>query len=615
MSKPNRSHGRLFGAGTGAGAGLLVVAMLVGACGGPAAPGTTSPSGAPSAPGATATTPAGEPSPPTIDISDLAGSMATAEAAQRQEDRQRAGLVDLGPGALELAAAMDAATGRALTTTRDDAAGSDATGNAAAGFGRGGIAAVGPVAVGPEPGFNAMVVWALLITSLDGFAKGAAENGTVEAPPETIEVAGNTGTIRTTMTVKVVTTGSKLSVDVTMKAKGQVADRTGAILYAIDSTAMGHVDVDFCPDASGHAPATIKLTSSEIYTQGGGSLRGVSKEFSGTVAITVDDQANISRVEGTSQGAEDAKGGISGPAGGETTLTASTRTASDNIANDGDGRRLPGVPRNIQLGGEGSTPDQQGKLWGSTVFFVETMVTAAANEAEKLWREGKCVEVTVDPEGGDVDASSTTEVTATVRHLFDGGELDKPVVATLTNVKSIEPAGEEQPAPATVTYTAGPNVGDYGRINFKSTSNRGIGEKTVTFTVQSGWTTTATDPLGSTTGTKCGGVGGDWVIEGTQDLGGVLTVTTRVVVSIDETTLQGTFDFHKDQVGGGTLTIHQSNGAARVVQNEDGSVTMTLDAAPVTLTTTTQFGSQSVEVQADELTYPWTPAPAGACSQ
>jgi hypothetical protein len=65
-------------------------------------------------------------------------------------------------------------------------------------------------------------------------------------------------------------------------------------------------------------------------------------------------------------------------------------------------------------------------------------------------------------------------------HRIEGNELDKPVVATLSGVAKLEPAGEKQPAPATVTYDAGPKNGDRGDIAFESVSNRGIAQKTVT---------------------------------------------------------------------------------------------------------------------------------------
>lgn len=406
--------------------------------------------------------------------------MAAAERAMRQEDRERAGLVNLGLGALDLAAAMDAAQARVLTQVRADAA----TGTLA-----GQIAGIGPLA--PEPGFNSWLVFGTLISSLDDFAR-EPKSATVEMPPETVEIAGNTGTITSTLTLNAVVGGSQLSVDLTMKTKGQVVDRaTGAVLYSIDSIVSGHIDLDFCPDTSGRAAANVKLTSSEIYVTGGAggsSAKGIAKEFSGSVGIAVGDDANIVKVEGAAQGSEDSKGGVTPAGGGEAELTASTRTASDNIANDGKGRRLPDVPRDIQYGGEGSSPADQVKLWGSMTIMVETMVTAAAKEAEKLWKSGKCVELLIDPDGGDVEADEVKDVTAKLRHKIEGNELDKPVEATFAGVKSLTPLGEKQPAPATVSFTAGPKQGDWGRISFKSVSNRGIAEKDAIFTVGStGW--------------------------------------------------------------------------------------------------------------------------------
>jgi hypothetical protein len=281
---------------------------------------------------------------------------------------------------------------------------------------------------------------------------------------------------------------------------------------------------------------------------------------------------------------------------------------------DGSGNRLPGVARNIQLGGEGSTPEEQVKLWFSTVFFVESMVMAAAKEAEKLWREGKCVELIVDPEGGDVSANETKTVTATLKHKFEGTELDKPVVATLIGVHALDPAGQKQPAPATVTYTAGPADGDYGRITFKSVSNRGIAEKSVTFTVRPrAWTTNADTPLGQIRGTKCEGVGGEWTVGG-DELIAPLTVTTLWTITIDETTLAGTYTYHKVQTGLGTVTTGDATGDARVVLNQDGSVLMTLDPAPITLVTVNSFGgSGTATIAGQGRIFLWVTEPGAAC--
>ncbi len=463
---------------------FLIATMLVAACGATSASDrpVDSPGGPPisSSPIVGSAT---EPSPPVIDYEDPARTVIAAELALREEDRGRAGLEDLGSGAVELAAAMDASAARLLARARADAAGEGGIDPLA-----GQVAALGPFA--PAPGYDSMLVWGTLITSLDDFARDP-RSGTVEGEPETVEIAGNTGTITTTMTLNSVVSGDQLSVDLTIKTKGQVVDKaSGAVLFGIDSIASGHIDVVFCPDAAGKAAANVRLTSSEIYTGGGAGSggKGTAREFTGAVTITVRDDAFIAAVDGTANAKEDSKGGIPPAGSTEGDVPASSRTASDNFANDGQGRRRADVPRDIKVGGEGTTVDEQIKAWGSMSLFVDTMVTAAAEEAQKLWRSGKCVELIVDPDGGDIGANQTQSVTAKLRHKIDGNELDKPIEATLGGVRALDPADGKQPAPATVEYTSGPNDGDSGRITFRSTSNRGIAEKTVTFVVgSSGW--------------------------------------------------------------------------------------------------------------------------------
>ncbi len=583
---------------------LVLLAVLATGCGAVPAPAATAGSS-----GTAPTTSSGavaEPSIPVLDLVDPAGSVSAAEVALRQEVRERADLVNLGPGAPDLVAAMDASAARAITKLRVDVGAPGLTGQ---------IAAIGPLA--PSPGTNSWTVFGTLLSVLGQLA-GVPESATVVAPVETIEIDGNTGTITTTTTLKSAVSGSQLSVDITMKAKGQVVDRaTGALLYGIDSIVSGHIDVDFCPDVSGRSAANVKLTSSEIYAQGGASgssSKGVSSEFAGTVTITVGDDANILRVEGTQQGSEDAKGGVSPPGGGDAELTASTRTMTDTIANDGDGNRLAGVPRSITLGGEGSTPAEQARMIGNTVVFVETMVMAAAKEAEKLWRGGKCVELIVDPDSGDVRANEVTSVSATLKHKIDKSELNKPVEATFSGKQSLDPPSGKQPAPATVSHTAGPEQGDTGTIAFRSVSNRGIAERTVTYTVgAAGWTTNADTPLGQIRGLKCDGVDGKWIVKGVEQFGGG-TISTLWTITIDEATLAGRYTHLKVQKIPPSRVTSDQAGTAHVMKNADGSVTMTTDAAKITLSTTDAFGNAfTVTIDGAGRRFLWEAAAPGQC--
>ena len=68
--------------------------------------------------------------------------------------------------------------------------------------------------------------------------------------------------------------------------------------------------------------------------------------------------------------------------------------------------------------------------------------------------------------------------------MIDGTRLQKPVVGTLQGILSLSPDGQEQPAPASLTFIAGPDEGDQGVIALTSTSNRGIGTMRLTFTVR-----------------------------------------------------------------------------------------------------------------------------------
>ena len=65
-------------------------------------------------------------------------------------------------------------------------------------------------------------------------------------------------------------------------------------------------------------------------------------------------------------------------------------------------------------------------------------------------------------------------------------------------------------------------------------------------------------------------------------LSGGLEVTTLWSLTIDADTLEGTYRHEKVMTGMGTVTTSTASGPSRLVLNADGSVTMTVDAAPIT---------------------------------
>jgi hypothetical protein len=128
-----------------------------------------------------------------------------------------------------------------------------------------------------------------------------------------------------------------------------------------------------------------------------------------------------------------------------------------------------------------------------------------------------------------------------------------------------------------------------------------------------GWTFNGDTPIGQHRGVKCDGLGGEWTIQGLDTLAGAGDVTTLWNVTINATTLAGTYTYEKIQTLTGSVTTANSSGKARIALNDDGSVLMYLDAAPIVLTTHTSVGSATVTVPGQALKFPWETDTGGAC--
>jgi hypothetical protein len=268
--------------------------------------------------------------------------------------------------------------------------------------------------------------------------------GTIADPPttDTVTIDGNRAVIATTTTMSVAWGGGgKVTMDLSLKLDGEVFSPSGVFLYRIRMETTGHAEGDVCPDGSGIARAKISIGSREEYYHANGTKtgKGVVEGFSGDIRVKADDNGTLSGVDFSTTGGLDA-GSLS-----------------------------------QQLGSE----------------MVRMTAARLAPAFEKAWRSGICIEIQVNPAGGDVEKDSETTVTAKVKHRIDGTELDKPVEAKFGGVKSIEPVNKKQKAPATFKFIAGPKDGDRGNVTFESVSNRGIGRVTVTFAVGGGWTISA----------------------------------------------------------------------------------------------------------------------------
>ena len=129
---------------------------------------------------------------------------------------------------------------------------------------------------------------------------------------------------------------------------------------------------------------------------------------------------------------------------------------------------------------EGSDgPDSQDGFNGHIYLISRDDRDGHREGGREAWQSGKCLELIVDPEGGDVEPDAVKDVTATLKHKIEGNELDKPVDGDARRRQDGR-ARRRKAAGARDGHLHGRAEGRRRRatIAFKSVSNRGIVEKT-----------------------------------------------------------------------------------------------------------------------------------------
>jgi hypothetical protein len=467
---------------------LAVAVSVVTACGGAAAPdgsasSSTLPAGsapAGSGPPAAGTVPF---TPPVVDLDDdLARSFARLEDEDQARLRTQAGMpAGAGPGWNAMVEAADAALDGALRSIAEDFEVDPQIGSR---DGRLASAAGPPPADGTLPTASAAAMALIMGALTTGRALGSG--GTTEASSTSTETrtsGDEVATMTAKMTGRVVSTGSRVEADFTFELSGTVVNNVTGATAQLQGNATAHFEIDGCPDANGSSKGSMSLVSSESVSASGPDApppASWTRDLSGAFDIAVDDDAAISGVSLDASASESVTGG----GGDDHELGVRSHwEASAGQGFEGFTPDVDGATGEVTHDRDSTDADLR-SLFRSAAQAISAAAVLLGYDAEKFWRGGKCLELLVDPAGGDVDADSKTDVVAKVRHRFEGDELDKPVEATLDGVQGIDPANEEQPAPATITYMAGSEDGDVGNIAFKTVSKRGIAEKTVTFTVK-----------------------------------------------------------------------------------------------------------------------------------
>lgn len=494
---------------------LTLVAVLVVACGGqtnvspPASSAATS--AAPSAPTAATTT-------PVSDGEDAAALLAAGEAQAGQSlgngDPDRDALID----ALDLPTVLGADADHVLAVA-------DAAEDAAAAK----MPPLDPVfspSARAEPGgriIDAMAIFPSIrylpplddarrqltvrLDDIGGLGDNHAhDDSTVTARTSDGDVSATTD-MRTDIDVTI--NGSDVRAVVDRDVHDVVTEnKTGYTLLDHHIHFLVYGELDVCPSAKGN----IKASSGHHYTSeantfpasGGavGSHNTSTLTSDSTFQGQVDDQANLTnvaqdaKVDGTFHRTASAPGGPD--ASQEGTFTTGVTGINDGVPVAHDDWGIKGNVdwshnTGIKTDKTGdATTDQVGDAAGSAAIDWAT-VDGPFLEAQKLWRDTRCVIVTVPSwiplseyannarptHTEEVGKGSSTEFEVANGHRFDQ-KVTALIKATLDGKESLDPREVPKP-PGTLTYVAPDEDGPTTVVDLISTSRQGIGRQRILF--------------------------------------------------------------------------------------------------------------------------------------
>ena len=286
-------------------------------------------------------------------------------------------------------------------------------------------------------------------------------------------IGGQRTVADTTAVFKGHISGSTVIVDGYVTQTSTTTDAQGAVSTGT-YRARVRAELEACPDASGMVALHMEVDLSSSTSDAGSFSAHASSVQQGQVG---EDAYLQGRTE-----ALDVSQDVTDPSGRRSTGSSRRSVSLVDLPNGGGVDRVVDSSGSV---GEGTMDPAESIRWGNFMQMTTFIASVLAyKDAQKAWRGGKCVKVESSEHSRNVAAEDTIHLDATPVHVIDGSHLDKPIVATIAGTQSILPEGTEQPAPASFTYIAGPDIGDKGTVTLTSTSNRGIGTLIIEFTVQ-----------------------------------------------------------------------------------------------------------------------------------
>ena len=352
---------------------------------------------------------------------------------------------------------------------------------------------------------------------------------------------GATTTVTLDAKTKVSVAGSRPALTLHWVIHTVVTDKaTGKTLLDMteDDTYGGEVDV--CPSTGGVVPASVDLDFRATSTASSGvaGRAGVRSTASVRGALVleghVDDRAALGSLSADTVMRSEWNAGAAAGGGAEGDHTGMAALVADGFvmpAADGaldalavDGSKVTG---GTEWSGDGSY-DKAGKRGG--VFGMNfAMIVPIVEEAQRLWRHGRCV-VVVAPDYDaetpvriedqdavqhteDVEPASATEFAVKLRHRFGGGLAAPLVDGLIAGGDDLAPDRLDS-LPGSLTYTAPGEEDKIADARLTSTSRRGIGTLVLRFRTSPGDLRIDGKWYGlHWTSTKCDGAVGEWDFE------------------------------------------------------------------------------------------------------
>jgi hypothetical protein len=359
-------------------------------------------------------------------------------------------------------------------------------------------AAAGPRLASVRAVFGELTVEYLatkLSASLDPFTKGS---GTVTATPSHTTETKSTDTAITITSLDITETissqGDRVQIAMKWNYRTVVQDlKAGTVLLDLTDVRDAVAAIKVCPDEQGQVFGSVDVSSKFSGTTPQKKIDLTAK--SGSVFTGhVNDSAGLDSVSQTFQDKESWVTS-SGSRDFDTTMTMSF--GANGSGGFMDGRDEGSAQGNLHVSdaSDAELAARAIKALGWAMTLDAQSLERSYQEAQRLWRNGRCVIVFVPeyraetpievadqnkPQHDEpVDISSDTKFKGDLKHRFQGIVRAK-INASLSGDKKLEPDVIETP-PGQLTYKAPDEQSKEATVTLKSTSRRGIGTLVIKF--------------------------------------------------------------------------------------------------------------------------------------